>query len=112
MKYELFSVATYLASSQRSPALVLASIRLRFMKEVYENYVCTPRVDETLTYDEVHAHATVFLQRSSCNAAIFRVANKKFSTQRTIVLLTGDGNNNEGRSCFKDVVQAAMMNGG
>ena len=45
------------------------------------------------------------------HSQLAKVAGRKFNPPRTIVLVTGDGNRNEGRASFPDHIDTALLNG-
>ena len=45
------------------------------------------------------------------HAAALRTASKRFEDDRTLILVTGDGNDNHGRTTFPEVVNAALQGG-
>lgn len=45
------------------------------------------------------------------HAAALRTASKRFNDDRTLIIVTGDGNDNHGRTTFPEVVNAALQGG-
>ena len=45
------------------------------------------------------------------HAAALRTASKRFNDDRTLIIVTGDGNDNHGRTTFPEVVNAALQQG-